>query len=525
MKRRKFLKTTALGVLPLALDSFYLRALGADSVWGSIAAATTETDHVLVIVQLIGGNDGLNTLVPLDQYANLYKARKNVIIPENKIIKANGFDNIGFHPSISGLKNLFSEGKLQIIQNVGYPDQNYSHFRSTDIWMSGSDSNQYLPSGWAGRYLNHEYTNYPSGYPNSSMPDPLGIQIGSMLSLGMMGPSTSMGMAISNPNDVFTRTTGISDPAPNTPAGEELKYLRELAVQTGKYTSVVFEAAKKVTSQGNYPTDNELAAQLKVVAKLIAGGLKTRVYMVNINGFDTHSNQTDSADTTKGIHANLLKKVSEAIDAFVKDCAFLGIDKRVLGITMSEFGRRILSNDSQGTDHGASAPMFIFGQPVKGNKIIGKNPVISANVKSEDNLPMEFDFRSIYSTVLQDWFCLPEEDAEQILLKKFDKLDILSEPCSTAHVRKINKSGDSYLECYPNPFVQITHVKYYSPGGWVNIEVTDVSGRLVETVVQNIIPKGTFEQDLDLGHLSPGTYLIRFQSGLLHQVKYIQKVH
>jgi uncharacterized protein (DUF1501 family) len=478
----------------------------------------------LVIVQLVGGNDGLNTIVPLDQYSKLAVARNNVLIPESKLLKASGFDTVGFHPAISGLKNLFSEGKLNIIQNVGYPQPNYSHFRSTDIWMSGSDSDKNVPTGWVGRYLNYEYVNYPTGYPNSTMPDPLGIQIGSMLSLGMMGPNTTMGMAISNPNDVFTRTTGISDAAPNTPAGVQLTYMRELAQQTGKYTTVVYNAAQKITNQVSYPTNNELGDQLKVVAKLIAGGLKTRVYIVSLGGFDTHSVQTDRTATDTGVHANLLKKVSEAVDAFVRDCTYLNIEDRVVGLTMSEFGRRIKSNDSQGTDHGAAAPLFLFGKPIKGNKIIGTNPEIPSNVKVDDNLPMQFDFRSIYSTILQDWFCLPQTETDNILMKNFPKLDIFSKPCNAVSVHEVNKSGETLLECYPNPFTNSTNVKFTSDGGQVLLEVFDYYGRNVALVEDRVLSAGDYNVSVNLEHLSAGNYYVRLQNGLNSQVKYIQKV-
>ncbi|MGA9651537.1 DUF1501 domain-containing protein, partial [Pedobacter sp.] len=353
MKRREFLtKAMPAGVvLPSLIGGFSLKAFGASSLLSAITAANQETDHVLVIIQLNGGNDGLNMILPLDQYDNLTLARPNIILPKNKIIKLTGY-NTGIHPSMSGLAGLYDDGKVQVIQSVGYPQPNFSHFRATDIWLSASDSDQTIESGWAGRYLSNEYTNFPIGYPNTVMPDPLAIQIGSFISPAFQGPSVNMGMAISDPVNFYNLINGIQSPAPNTNAGKELTYIRQVSQQTQQYASVIKTAAGKVTKQGVYPTNNSLADQLKVVARLVAGGLKTRLYMVNIGSFDTHAAQVNAGSTETGTHAILLQKVSVAIKAFMDDLKGLGASKRVAGMTFSEFGRRIKSNASNGTDHG-----------------------------------------------------------------------------------------------------------------------------------------------------------------------------
>ncbi|MEI8059789.1 MAG: DUF1501 domain-containing protein, partial [Ferruginibacter sp.] len=355
MKRRDFLRNTIpAAILPNVINGFSVKAFGAESPLAQLLGGTTDTDHVLVIVQLSGGNDGLNTVIPIDTYSSYFNARSNIAIPQDKILKLT--DKTGLNPAMTGMKSLFDDGKLGVIQAVGYPTPNFSHFRATDIWMSASASDEVLNSGWSGRYLNYEFPNFPIGYPNVSMTDPLGIQIGSTTTLTFQGPSVSMGMSISNPTSFYNLLNGIEDPAPNTPAGKELQYVRLVALQTSKYTSVVKAAADKVTLQSPYPTGNSLADQLKIVARLIKGGLKTRVYMVQYGSFDTHSLQTTTTDTTIGTHANLLKNVSDAIKAFQDDLKFLAIEERVVGMTFSEFGRRIKSNSSVGTDHGAAAP-------------------------------------------------------------------------------------------------------------------------------------------------------------------------
>jgi uncharacterized protein (DUF1501 family) len=369
MKRREFLtKTLPAGViLPSLINGFSLKAFGASSLLSAITGAGLETDHVLVIIQLNGGNDGLNMIIPIDQYDNLALARPNIILPQNKIIKFSGY-NTGIHPAMQGLANLYDDGKLQVVQSVGYPQPNFSHFRATDIWLSASDSNQTVETGWAGRYLSEEYPNFPIGYPNSVMPDPLAIQIGSFLSPAFQGPSVNMGMAISDPVNFYNLINGIQSPAPNTNAGKELSYIRQVSQQTQQYASVIKNAANKITKQGTYPTGNSLADQLKVVSRLIAGGLKTRLYMVNIGSFDTHASQVVTGATETGTHAVLLSKVSEAIKAFMDDLKGLGASKRVAGMTFSEFGRRIKSNASNGQSESRNFGKDLF--IVENHKII-----------------------------------------------------------------------------------------------------------------------------------------------------------
>ncbi|MBU3745313.1 MAG: DUF1501 domain-containing protein [Sediminibacterium sp.] len=367
MKRRSFLqKSLPAGVLlPSLLNGFSFRAFGLEAAeLSSLLLPATDTDHVLVIVQLNGGNDGLNMVIPVENFSNYVNARKNIYIPEEKVLPLNG--KAGLHPAMSGLSNLYQDGQLKVIHSVGYPQPNFSHFRATDIWMSASDSATLINTGWAGRYLNYEYPNFPNGYPNASMTDPLAIQIGSVTSLTFQGPSVSMGMSISSTSNFYNLVNGVTDPVPNTPAGKELAFIRVVAQQTQQYATAIKSAAAKVTKQVTYPSSNGLADQLKIVARLIAGGLQTRVYMVNYGGFDTHSVQVNSTDTSTGTHANLLKNVSAAIKAFQDDLRMLGADNRVVGMTFSEFGRRIKSNDSGGTDHGAAAPCFLFGKQVTG---------------------------------------------------------------------------------------------------------------------------------------------------------------
>lgn len=524
MKRRDFIRSTAPAgiVFPALLNGFTFKAFAESPLVSALTQAPTETDHVLVIIQLNGGNDGLNMVIPIDQYDNLAIARSNIILPKNKILKLNGTSFTGLHPSMTGLQTLFNQEKLQIIQSVGYPQPNFSHFRATDIWLSASDSNQTINSGWAGRYLNEEYSSYPMGFPNTVMPDPLAIQIGSFVSPAMQGPAVNMGMAISDPVNFYNLINGIQGNAPNTRGGKELTYIRQIAQQTQQYGSVIKAAAAKVTKQFvGYPTGNSLADQLKIVARLIAGGLKTRIYMVSLGGFDTHAQQVNATAKETGNHANLLQKVSEGIKAFMDDLDFLNAQKRVIGMTFSEFGRRIKSNGSGGTDHGAAAPLFVFGHYAQ-NDVIGKSPAIPLITNTGDNVPMQYDFRSIYASILQQWFCVPESTLANVMLKNFQNINVIkkSAPCMSTNPEIINiNAGKNLISNYPNPFQTSTTISYESFGGHTLIQVFNTEGKLIKTLVDMEIGAGnhkvTFENE---GYL-PGVYYARLQNNAIQQIR------
>lgn len=514
MDRRQFLRNTGV-VLPSLVGGFSFRAFSADSpMMQSLLAPTTETDHVFVIIQLNGGNDGLNMVIPLENFSNYANARENIYIPENRALKLT--DTTGLHPAMTGLEALYKNGQLRVVHSVGYPQPSFSHFRATDIWMSASDSKEVVNTGWAGRYLNYEYPNFPYGYPNSSMTDPLAIQIGSTTSLTLQGPSVNMGMNISNTSNFYHLISGIEDPAPDTPAGKELTYIRQIAEQTQQYSTVIKAAATKTVQQVSYPVNNSLGDQLKIVARLIAGGLKTRIYMVSYGGFDTHSQQVDSTDTTTGSHARLLKNVSDAIKSFQDDLTFLKVDDRVVGMTFSEFGRRIKSNGSMGTDHGAAAPLFIFGKSVLGG-VLGDTPMIPANATVNDNLPFQYDFRSVYSTILANWLCVKDEDLQQIMLKNYQILPLVNAGvCKKA----VNLSGETLISNYPNPFTTSTIITFTTAGGHTLIQVIDTTGRVVKTLLDKEYgAAGTYTVTFDGSFLQTGVYYARLQNLSVQQVR------
>ncbi len=528
MKRRDFIRNTipAATILPAIVGGFSVKAYAADSpLVQALMGATTDTDKVLVLIQLNGGNDGLNMVIPIDGYGSYYNARTNIAIPQNRILTLNGNDKTGLHPSMTGMQTLFNEGKLNIVQAVGYPSPNFSHFRATDIWMSASDADQVVNSGWAGRYLASEFPNYPNGFPNASMPDPLAIQIGSITSLAIQGPAMSMGISITDPTNFYNLIDGVIDPAPDTPWGKELKYIRMIAQLTKQYATVIKNAAAAVTTQGSYPSSNDLAAQLKVVARLIKGGLKTRVYMVSTGGFDTHSDQTNATDTTVGNHANLLAKVSNAIKAFMDDLKGMGVDDRVVGMTFSEFGRRIKSNSSVGTDHGAAAPVFVFGKNVRPG-IVGTNPAIPTGATVNDNIPFQYDFRSIYSSILSQWFCVNSTDLQTIMFKNFQNIPLcVNGACGSTGLDDIYRnSGEQLIINYPNPFTESTRLTFKTKGGHTLVHIIDTLGRSIRTLTDKEYAPGVYNVDFDSSGMPAGVYYARFQNGAVQQVRPMLKV-
>lgn len=444
MRRRSFLKTIAPAVvMPSLINGLTVKAFANAPLTNQLAALQTETDRVLVLIQLNGGNDGLNTVLNIDQYANLATARGSILIPQTAALSLNGTTAVGLHPAMTGMQQLYNEGKLTIVQGVSYPNPNYSHFRATDIMASSSDANQMLTTGWCGRYLEQEYPNFPVGYPNTDFPDPPAVQIGVGLPLLFQGAGANLAVTLSGTQIFDDWINGGSGTLPNTPAGHELAYLRTVAQQTQSYAGQITTAALNITSQSpSYPAAgvNPLADQLKLVARLIAGGLQTRIYLVSLGGFDTHATQVVTGNTTTGSHANLLGNLSQAIKAFMDDLGYLNIQNRVVGATFSEFGRRIISNGSGGTDHGSAFPMFVFGEQVAPG-IVGSSPVIPANATENDNLAMQFDFRTIYASLLKDWFCADQIAVDTALADVFLPTPVVDAPCCLAPTPVISGSS------------------------------------------------------------------------------------
>lgn len=266
-----------------------------------------------------------------------------------------------------------------------------------------------------------------------------------------------------------------------------------------------------------------MANQLKIVAQLIAGGLKTKVYFVSMGGFDTHSSQVNTSDTTTGTHANLWKTVSDSIKAFSDDIVGLGVSKKVLGVTYSEFGRRVKSNASGGTDHGAAAPMFMFGDLVN-PIVLGKSADIAASPTTNDNVTMQYDFRSIYASILTQWFCLDQAYVDDVLLKDFQPLPLVQvQACGKITANEPISISEDLISNYPNPFTDSTTLSFTTRGGHTMIQIFDNVGRVIAVPVDGEYDAGTHEVVLDTRNFNSGMYFARLQNGQIQQVRRMVK--
>ncbi|PKL78577.1 MAG: hypothetical protein CVV25_11160 [Ignavibacteriae bacterium HGW-Ignavibacteriae-4] len=524
MKRRDFIYTTGLTTSAVMLGGMQL-AKGAP-IFNQFANLAKAEDRKLILIFLNGGNDGLNTVIPLDQYGNLFNARQNILVPENLILKLR--DDVGLNPALSGLKELYEDGKLHVLQSVGYPQPNFSHFRSTDIWTSASDSDKVISSGWLGRELYTKHPNYPTNYPNQDNLDPLSITYGPYVSPTCQGPTLGMGMAIT-PNsdgeiDIYNIKSGGIDTAPATPAGNEIEYIRQIINQTQLYGDTLegtFEKGKNLMSDkwdkaGN---NNRLIGQLQVTAKLIAGGSKTRIFVHSLGGFDTHANQVQQEGDVEGNHFELLKMISESVSAFQDEMKLQNLEDNVVGMTFSEFGRRILSNASNGTDHGSAAPLFVFGSRVIPG-VQGDNPNIPSTVTVQDNLPMQFDFRSVYYSLLKDWFEVEDTDLENIMLGKHQHLDIIQKSQSSV----TNDYTPKDFDVFPNPMNGSGNLKFKAEAGMTFISIYNNRGQEVKKVFEGQTISANKELSFETNGLNSGNYHIRVQTGNKQIVRPVQIV-
>lgn len=515
LSRRSFIaRATGAVTLPMILNGLPLQAFDGP-VLHDLYNVEAETDRVLVLVQLNGGNDGLNTVLPLKDYSTYQKLRTNIAIPERSALKLT--DEAALHPSMTGLRELWNEQKLGIIQGVSYPNPNLSHFRSTDIWMSASASNVNETTGWLGRYLNLEYPTYPDGFPNAAMPDPIAIQMAAVVGLTLTGlEHQSMGIALQDPETFYRLVSGTDAPGSDLPstklAASNITYVREVQSKSMQFSAVIKAAADKAKNIETYPTGNRLADQLKIVARLIAGGLKTRVYVVQLGGFDTHAGQTDATEPTKGTHANLLEMVSSAMTSFQRDVEKLGVADRVVSMTFSEFGRRAFANESYGTDHGTSAPMFILGSLAQ-NGITGSSP--SLTNLTDGNLKIQYDFRQVYASILEQWFGAKRSVVKQVLFGNFETVTVIKgQTTSVDGEPEGSTQAFTFGAIAPHPVQRDASVSYQlHQSSVVHMNLFDNLGLHVATLVSGMQDAGSHSIPVSADTLPSGSYIIELRVG------------
>lgn len=531
MKRRNFIKlsatASALTLLPNEVFALFKSA--------GMNTCPDNSNKKIVLIQLAGANDGLNTIVPINQYdayaalrptLKLNNTGANAIINLDTTLSLQ--NQVGLHPTLTGFKNLYDSGFMRVIQGVGYPIQDKSHFKSTDLWLTGGDgtsANNVLNSGWVGRFLENYYANFlTANYP-------LGIQLGSSEnSLGFHG-EVEHGMSLNingqDPGGFYSVVNGLGGVAPtNIPDseyGDLLQFILDNDTSTNVYAQTISAAFNAGTNSVTY-ANTSLSNQLKSVAKFISGGLQTKVYLVKIGGFDTHDLQVqDSTNPHLGTHANLLNQVSEAVKSFITDLNNQNIGNDVVAVTFSEFGRKAAENGNLGTDHGEIAPMFVFGSAINPG-VSGTNLNLGEAVAANNFqlVTVQHDYRRVFSTLLQDWFgannatldatFYDNTNATGFANNKVANLikpaNIVPPSCYTSSLLTVNEfdTQDSIV-IYPNPATEILTISATSSIEMVT--VYSVDGKLVGTYRN---PFTSNDYAINVQPFSVGLYVINVKT-------------
>ena len=364
----------------------------------------SRSGKILVIVQLSGGNDGLNTVVPF-QNDIYYQQRPTLAIGKSEVIQLS--DQLGLNPVLSPLQSLYDDGLLSIINNVGYPNPDRSHFRSMDIWHTASESDEYLSTGWLGRYLDSSCQGCHAAHH--------ALEVDDELSLALKGQSKK-GFAMSNPDQLKRQTNNqlLKHLAQQPSHGHEenVAYLYKILADTYSSADYLSEKAKTYRSKNSYP-GTAFGKRLKQVAELISADTDTRIYYVSLSGFDTHVNQKNQQE-------RLLKQYAEGMKAFVQDLKQNRLLDDTLIMTFSEFGRRVKQNASRGTDHGTANNLFLIGGKLQRPGFYNEGPDLSSLDKGD--LIYKVDFRDVYATILDKWL---KGNSQQILNKNFQGLQLI----------------------------------------------------------------------------------------------------
>ena len=528
--RRSFLQ--ALGIAgsgSLMLGGNVLSASSPSPLTSAIANA--EGDGILILIRLSGGNDGLSTVIPIEQYDSYANARPNIYIPESKIIKLT--DEFGIPSYMQALESLWGEGQFKAVHGVGYQNQSLSHFTGSDIYANTdleTTGFSGLNTGWMGRYFENIYPEYLMNPPAA----PAAVQIGNFGNLVFEGEETNYAFVTSNIDQLEEiAETGVQynmDPQlfGDCMYSDQIRFLRGVANTTYEYSGIIHDAYERGRNEVEYQ-DNNFARQLALLARLIKGNLGTKVYMISMGGFDTHGNQPLA-------HERLMTNLSVAVNNFYEDLTFTQQDDKVLSMTFSEFGRRIFENGSNGTDHGKAAPTLFFGSGLQGSAFVGEHPSLESP-NNRGNLEYTMDFRDLYATVLAEWLCVPVPLVEQHLLGhpytpvnlgfncsgvEFPDIVYSDEP----HTPPTSGPGTDPLPELPagDPAEGIVHMPFYPTestphihlempfSAHVDVTLFNILGQKVATLYNEMLMGGSLDinvRDRVPRHLATGKYIYR----------------
>ncbi len=530
--RRSFLQVLGIaGSGSIMLGSNYLSASKPSPLTAAISMA--ETDNILILIRLNGGNDGLSTVIPIGQYDLYANARPNIYIPESKILKLT--DDFGVPSYMKSLEPLWGEGQFKAVHGVGYEGQSLSHFTGSDIFANTDlATTGYIgePTGWMGRRFEDVYPDYLVTPPDA----PAAIQIGNFGSLVFEGTETNYAFVTSNIDQLEQIADTGSQYSLDDPQfgqcmyGDQLRFLRSVSNTTLAYGAKIHAAAERGQNQVEYQ-DNSFARQLKLLARLIKGNLGTKIYMISMGGFDTHGNQPLA-------HEKLMTNLSIAVHTFYQDIAFTNQDQKVLSMTFSEFGRRIFENGSNGTDHGKASPTLFFGSGLNGSAFVGDHPSLE-DPNERGNLEYTMDFRDLYGTVLAEWLCVDRALVERYLLGHKYKAINLGFNCSGETFDAIVYSNGSPTPPTPPPIVDptaidptpelleaIVHRPFYPTNktphiylempftAHVDVQLYTIMGHNLGTIYNEIMTQGFIEINIReriSSYLASGKYIYRIR--------------
>lgn len=412
------------------------------------------------------------------------------------------------HGAMNPIQSLWGDGKMGIIQNVGYPDPILSHFSSSDVWLTASDSDNIGTTGWLGRYLDGDVIEQELQNPLSY---PLAVNVGGASSLLFTGPDNNTAFNLSNIGalqEIASKGQVYStDNLPDTAYGNEMRFLRTQINDSYQYSGSISDAFEASSSYGGYEA-RQISNDLSVVARLIKGNLGSKIYMVTLDGFDTHTDQPSR-------HAERMILLSDAISAFYEDLSSNQVSEDVLVMTFSEFGRRVEQN-GQGTDHGTAAPVMVFGDSITPG-LFGSNPKLSPNdLDSNGNLEYEYDFRSVYTTILSDWFGLSQAEADEVIgqNRSYQKLGFLGSEVTVGTDEPSYVPGAFQLnQNYPNPFNPTTTISFILPKEEkVRLEVFDIQGRSVSVLTNKRLSAGEHRVNFSARGLASGVYIYQLKT-------------
>jgi len=573
--RRDFLKKLPLAMsIPFTVGGLSMRAMGQNMLTQMAAGSTNP--NVLVILQMHGGNDGLNCCIPVEHYGDYYNMRANIAIPANNSLrKYVALDSslpintqIGLHPDMQAMKVLYDTARMTVVQGVSYKNNNGSHFRGRDIWFMGGSAEDYMQSGWLGRYLQSEYEpwEYPlqfnnPDFPLNTMKDPLAIEIGNTASLifhqeGNIPTSISI-YDVPQFANLVEDLEGFNEMETVDPTGippgflsgspyfKELNWILDLEDKSKDYSEILAAeynagGATTVTYPTIYPfnapsgsLNNPLSYQLQMIARLLAGGCQTKIFLVKIGGFDTHADQVEKYDPTMGGHAALMYHISTAMKAFQEDLRSRALEDRVMTVTTSEFGRRVKSNGSYGTDHGTAGPMFIFGKGVRPG-VIGD----AYSITNSNNLEMQYDYRVVYANIMRDWMGVDDtrlnaifpdannmNDPTKGLMTSGTSDGTVFEDLRLAQQSPLGAEafiGERFSleDCYPNPAKDHTTVSFkINHTNRVVVNLFDQQGKKMKVMVDGEYVPGEHKVEVDLTGLPTGPYIYELKTGFFKEAK------